>query len=78
MGGVNPAPILGVALNPSNAVRARADYEGHRYIVFDFLKFSTSKEDRRWLIRGECVPINHRFFAARFDLLARFPALPPR
>jgi len=28
-GGVNPAPILGAASYPSNAVTATPDYEGH-------------------------------------------------
>jgi hypothetical protein len=28
-GGVNPAPILGVPTNPSNAVTPDRDYEGH-------------------------------------------------
>jgi hypothetical protein len=78
MGGVNPAPILGVGLNPSNAVTARADYEGHSYIVFDFLKLQRAKTlAAHWLVE-ECVHINRRSFAARFDLLRQFPALRPR
>jgi hypothetical protein len=78
MGGVNPAPILGVALNPSNAVTARADYEGHRYPVVDFLEFQRAKTPAVRSILEECVHISRRSFAARFDPLARFPALRPR
>jgi hypothetical protein len=65
-------------LNHSNAVTALADYEGHSDIVCDLLKLPRAKTLAIGLLLEECVHINRRSFAARFDLLAQFPALRPK